>query len=144
MDYMTPSYDVYNSIQDLRIEANNFDITPTAIQLVASNQFHGLASEDPMAHLTRFMCARALFKANEVSDDAQYLLLFPFSLSGEAVKWIDSLPRHHFNTWDQLKQEFLKEYFPLMKTIKLKRRIQNFHQSPLESLSEAWKIFKAI
>lgn len=83
---MTPAYDVYNSIQSPEIEANDFEVKSTSIQLVASNQFYGLEVEDPMAHLTRFACTCALFKANGVLDNAQHLRLFPFSFSGETSK----------------------------------------------------------
>jgi hypothetical protein len=38
----------------------------------------------------------------------------------------------------------MNEFFPVTKTMKVKKQVQKFKQSPLESLGEAWRRFKTL
>ena len=70
--------------------------------------------------------------------------MFPFSVIGEAAKWLDSQDDNYFRSWAQLHKEFMNEFFPLTKTMKVRKQVQEFKQSPLESLGEAWRRFKRL
>ncbi|XP_073120471.1 uncharacterized protein [Henckelia pumila] len=65
-------------------------IVRPAVELQA--RFRGTSVEDPYAHLERFLFICDTFKVNGVTFDALRLRLFPFSLQGEAMEWLDDFP----------------------------------------------------
>nr|GFA77139.1 hypothetical protein [Tanacetum cinerariifolium] len=72
------------------INANNFELKQTLINLVQSNQFTG--RQDPHNHLRFFNKVTSTFRHPEVPNTTIKLLLFPFSLQGEARIWLDKEP----------------------------------------------------
>nr|GFC02042.1 reverse transcriptase domain-containing protein [Tanacetum cinerariifolium] len=72
------------------INANNFELKQTLINLVQSNQFIG--RHDPHNHLCFFNKVTSTFRHPEVPNTTVKLLLFPFSLEGEARFWLDKEP----------------------------------------------------
>nr|GEW39709.1 reverse transcriptase domain-containing protein [Tanacetum cinerariifolium] len=72
------------------INANNFELKQTLINLVQSNQFTG--RQDPHNHLRFFNKVTSTFRHPEVPNTTTKLLLFPFSLEGEAQTWLDKEP----------------------------------------------------
>nr|GEV56217.1 integrase, catalytic region, zinc finger, CCHC-type, peptidase aspartic, catalytic [Tanacetum cinerariifolium] len=73
-----------------QINANNFELKQTLINLVQSNQFTGI--QDPHNHLRFFNKVASTFRHPEVPNTTIKLLLFSFSLEGEARIWIDKEP----------------------------------------------------
>nr|GFA49753.1 reverse transcriptase domain-containing protein [Tanacetum cinerariifolium] len=67
------------------INANNFEFKQTLINLVPSNHFTG--RQDPHNHLRFFNKVTSTFRHPEVPNTTIKLLLFPFSLEGEARIW---------------------------------------------------------
>nr|GEZ01892.1 reverse transcriptase domain-containing protein [Tanacetum cinerariifolium] len=65
-----------------QINANNFELKQTLINLVQSNQF--TKRQDPHNHLRFFNKVTSTFRHPEVPNTTTKLLLFPFSLEGEA------------------------------------------------------------
>jgi hypothetical protein len=41
--------------------------------------------------------------------------MFPFPLRGKDKKWSLSLPNGSINSWENLKEAFIKKYYPPMK-----------------------------
>nr|GEY24651.1 hypothetical protein [Tanacetum cinerariifolium] len=78
------------------INANNFKLKQTLINLVQSNQFTG--RQDPHNHLRFFNKVTSTFRHPEVSNTTIKILLFPFSLEGEARTWLDKEPSHSILT----------------------------------------------
>nr|GEW67670.1 hypothetical protein [Tanacetum cinerariifolium] len=72
------------------INANNFELKQTLINLVQSNQFTG--RQDPHNHLPFFNKVTSTFRHPEVPNTTIKLLLFSFSLEGEARTWLDKEP----------------------------------------------------
>nr|GEU52153.1 reverse transcriptase domain-containing protein [Tanacetum cinerariifolium] len=72
------------------INANNFELKQTLINLVQSNQFTG--TQDPHNHLRFFNRVTSTFRHPEVPNTTIKLLLFSFSLEGEAQIWLDKEP----------------------------------------------------
>nr|GEX23044.1 reverse transcriptase domain-containing protein [Tanacetum cinerariifolium] len=72
------------------IIANNFELKQTLINLVQSNQITG--RQDPHNHLRFFNKVTSTFRHPEVPNTMIKLLLFPFSLEGEARIWLDKEP----------------------------------------------------
>nr|GEY90301.1 reverse transcriptase domain-containing protein [Tanacetum cinerariifolium] len=78
----------------------------------------------------------------KVSNTTIKLLLFPFSLEGEARIWLDKEPPRSILTWEDLVSKFINKFFPPSKTTYLRNEITNFLQKPNETFNEAWEHFK--
>nr|GFA78198.1 reverse transcriptase domain-containing protein [Tanacetum cinerariifolium] len=78
----------------------------------------------------------------EVPNTMIKLLLFPFSLEGEARTCLDKEPPHSILTWEDPVLKFINQFFPPYKTTYLHNEITNFLQKPNETFNEAWKHFK--
>ncbi|GJW36445.1 reverse transcriptase domain-containing protein [Tanacetum coccineum] len=81
------------------INANNFELKQPLINLVQSNKFTG--RQDPHNHLRFFNKVTSTFRHPEVPNTSIKLLLFPFSLDGEARDWLDKEPPRSILTWEQ-------------------------------------------
>ncbi|GKD12994.1 reverse transcriptase domain-containing protein [Tanacetum coccineum] len=124
------------------INANNFELKQTLINLVQSNQFTG--KQDPHNHLRFFNKVTSTFRHPEVLNTTIKLLLFPFSLEGEAQTWIDKEPPQSILTWGDLVSKFINQFFPPSKTTYLRNEITTFYQKPNETFNEAWERFKGL
>nr|GEV76358.1 putative ribonuclease H-like domain-containing protein [Tanacetum cinerariifolium] len=78
----------------------------------------------------------------EVPNTTIKLLLFSFSLEGEARIWLDKEPSRLILTWEDLVSKFINQFFPPSKTTYLWSKITNFLQKPNETFNEAWECFK--
>nr|GFB32855.1 hypothetical protein [Tanacetum cinerariifolium] len=96
------------------INANNFELKHTLINLVQSNQFTG--RQDPHNHLRFFNKVTSTFRHLEVPNTTVKLLLFTFSLEGEARIWLDKEPRRSILTWEDLVSKFINQFIPPSKT----------------------------
>nr|GEV39832.1 reverse transcriptase domain-containing protein [Tanacetum cinerariifolium] len=123
-----------------QINANNFELKQTLINLVQSIQFTG--RQDPHNHLCFFNKVTSTFRYFEVPNTIIKLLLFPFSLEGEARIWLDKEPPRSILTWEDLVLKFINQFFPPSKTTYLRNEITNFLQKPNETFNEAWERFK--
>ncbi|GJU73959.1 reverse transcriptase domain-containing protein [Tanacetum coccineum] len=122
------------------INANNFELKQPLINLVQSNKFTG--RQDPHNHLRFFNKVTLTFRHPEVPNTSVKLLLFPFSLDGEARDWLDKEPPRSILTWDDLVSKFINQYFPPSKTTYYRNEIITFYQKPNEAFNEAWELFK--
>ncbi|GJW89146.1 reverse transcriptase domain-containing protein [Tanacetum coccineum] len=84
------------------------------------------------------------FRHPKVSNTSIKLLLFPFSLEGEARTWLDKEPPRSILTWDDLISKFINQFFPPSKTTYLRNKITTFYQEPNETFNEAWERFKGL
>nr|GEX38711.1 hypothetical protein [Tanacetum cinerariifolium] len=75
----------------------------------------------------------------EVPNTTIKLLLFQFSLEGEARIWLDKEPPRSILTWEDLVSKFINQFFPPSKTTYLRNEITNFLQKPNEMFNEAWE-----
>nr|GFB88141.1 reverse transcriptase domain-containing protein [Tanacetum cinerariifolium] len=88
-----------------QINANNFELKQTLINLVQSNQF--TERQDPHNHLRFFNKVASTFRHPEVPNTTIKLLLFPFSLEEEARIWLDKEPPRSILTWEDLVSKFI-------------------------------------
>ncbi|GJV44372.1 reverse transcriptase domain-containing protein [Tanacetum coccineum] len=126
----------------IEINANNFELKQPLINLVQSNKFTG--RQDPHNHLRFFNKVTSTFRHPEVPNTSVKLLLFPFSLDGEARDWLDKEPPRSILTWDDLVSKFINQYFPPSKTTYYRNEIITFYQKPNEAFNEAWERFKGL
>nr|GEX10062.1 reverse transcriptase domain-containing protein [Tanacetum cinerariifolium] len=120
------------------INANNFELKQTLINLVQSNQFTG--RQDPHNHLRFFNKVTSTFRHPEVPNTTIKLLLFPFSLEGEAQTWLDKEPPRLILTWEDLVLKFINQFFPPSKATYLRNEIINFLQKPNETFNEECRV----
>ena len=145
MDTMLPPIRDYGRtppmIRRSVIQVNNFELKSITLQLLQGIQFHGLAHEDPNAHILNFLEVCDTAKYNGVSNDAIRLRLFSFSLKKKAKHWLISEPPNSITSWDDLSNKFLDRFFPPAKATKL--RIDNIsYQYEGESFYKVWERFK--
>ncbi|GJU77752.1 reverse transcriptase domain-containing protein [Tanacetum coccineum] len=124
------------------INANNFELKQPLINLVQSNKFTG--RQDPHNHLRFFNKVTSTFRHPEVLNTSIKLLLFPFSLDGEARYWLDKKPPRSILTWDDLVAKFINQLFPPSKTTYYRNEIITFFQKPNKTFNEAWEHFKGL
>ncbi|KAL3834043.1 hypothetical protein ACJIZ3_008779 [Penstemon smallii] len=143
-EYGTPKLDELGScIIRPTITALNFELKPVMFNMLnAAGQFGGHPSEDPHAHLMKFMMISDSFIMAGVTKEALRLMIFPYSLRDLGKDWLDSLQPQSINTWEDLTGKFLRKFFPPPKTTKLRNDILGFRQLDQESLYEAWERFK--
>nr|GEW23412.1 reverse transcriptase domain-containing protein [Tanacetum cinerariifolium] len=122
------------------INANNFELKQTLINLVQSNQFTG--RQDPHNHLHFFNKVTSTFRHPEVPNTTVKLFLFHISLEGEARIWLDKEPPRSILTWEDLVSKFINQFFPPSKTTYLRKEITNFLQKSNETFNKAWEPFK--
>ena len=68
-------------------------------------------------------------------DETQLIMVFPMSLSGTTQRWFVSLDVSRCRTWDDLAQDFLKQ-FAFNTVIDVSRReLEALRQGPKESLT---------
>nr|GEY33901.1 reverse transcriptase domain-containing protein [Tanacetum cinerariifolium] len=123
-----------------QINSNNFGFKQTLINLVQSNQF--TRRQDPHNHLRFFNKVTSTFRHPEVPNTTVKLLLFLFSLEGEARIWLDKEPSRSILTWEDLVSKFINQFFPPSKNTYLRNEITNFLQKSNKTFNEAWERFK--
>ncbi|KAL2921987.1 Protein hu-li tai shao [Bienertia sinuspersici] len=135
---------VLSSIVRPNVAATHFELKPQFIQFISQDSYAGLANENPVDHLSRFLEKCDTMKLTNVSSDAIRLRLFPFSLRDDAKEWLNDEGANKYTTWDSLAKAFLLKFFSQKKTSKLRNDISTFRQNEDESLHDAWKRFKRL
>ncbi|KAA3490711.1 Retrotransposon gag protein [Gossypium australe] len=100
--------------------------------------------EDPNQHLKWFLQLCDMFKYNAVTNKANCLRLFPFLICDNVYGWLDSQELGSITTWDELARKFIHKFFPISRTIQLRRDIANFKQFEGKNLYEVWEQFKLL
>jgi len=94
--------------------ARAIEMKPTYLTLISSQQFKGLDQEDPYTHLSTFYELTATMGFEERDTEAAYLKLFPFSLAGKAIDWLNSHPNQSLKRWSDVEEKFLQKFFPFI------------------------------
>lgn len=118
-----------------------FELSPSLINLVQAIQFSGKAIEDASMHLEDFLEIGSTINIDGIDQDIILLRLFPFSLEGRARKWFYT-NKEDINTWAKCSEAFLAKFFPIGKTVALRRKIISFQQQKTETIPEAWERFQ--
>ncbi|KAG9458347.1 hypothetical protein H6P81_002855 [Aristolochia fimbriata] len=88
---------------------SNFEIKPQILSMIQNNyQFGGLSHEDPNEHIEKFIKICDTFRFKDVTNEAVWLRIFPFTLRDRAKNWYHTLPPESIQTWDELQRKFLE------------------------------------
>ena len=68
-------------------------------------------------------------------DEAHLIMFFPMSLSGATQRWFASLDASRHRTWDDLAQEFLRQFAFNTVIDLLMRELEALRQGPKESVT---------
>nr|GEX01263.1 retrovirus-related Pol polyprotein from transposon TNT 1-94 [Tanacetum cinerariifolium] len=120
------------------ILAEQFKLKHSLINMMTTDQFFGLEKDNPHDHIRWFNKITPTIKYKDVPSFAIKLKLFPFSLAGEARRWLEKEPLRSIHTWEDLVSKFINEFFPRSRTTNLNNEISNFQQLVDESFHEAW------
>jgi hypothetical protein len=124
------------------IQAESFEVSPSLLNLITREQFGGSAQEDASMHLHDFIKICDMQKFKNVENDVLKLKLFPFSLRGKAKEWLHSLPTASIKSWDDLKEAFMKKYYPPIKILQNRNSIISFRKNENEHVAMAWERIK--
>nr|GEU55426.1 reverse transcriptase domain-containing protein [Tanacetum cinerariifolium] len=69
------------------INADHFEIKTNFLQMVQANPYHGFERENPYTHINNFKRVTSTLKFRDVSNDVIKLMMFPYSLEGNARVW---------------------------------------------------------
>nr|GFA34043.1 hypothetical protein [Tanacetum cinerariifolium] len=123
-----------------QINANNFELKQTLINLVQSNQFTG--RQDPHNHLRFFNKVTSTFRHPEVPNTTIKLLLFCFLVRRRSPNMARQGTFEINSDLGRSCVKFINQFFPPSKTTYLRNEITNFLQNPNEMFNEAWERFK--
>nr|GEV39252.1 hypothetical protein [Tanacetum cinerariifolium] len=120
------------------ILAEHFELKHSLINMMTLNQFFGLEKDNPRDHIRWFNKITSTIKYKDVPNLVIKLMLFPFSLSGAACRWLEKEPPRSILTWEYLVSKFINEFFPSSRTTNIRNEISNFQQRSDELFHEAW------
>nr|GEU54074.1 reverse transcriptase domain-containing protein [Tanacetum cinerariifolium] len=69
------------------INADHFEIKTNLLQLVQANPYHGFERENHHTHINNFKRITSTLKFRDVPNDVIKLMMFPYSLEGNARVW---------------------------------------------------------
>ena len=124
-EFSAPSTKNIHTGPTLRTNNLEFEIKPRLINMVQATPFSGKAHKDASAHLQNFLEISSTVVIKDVAQDIILLLLFPFSLVGQAKQWF-YINKDHINTWAKCSKAFLEKFFPVGNTNALRGKISNF------------------
>src|SRR4051794_3519841 len=113
-DFTNTPNDQFTSspITSPEIKADSFEVSLGLLNLIAKEQFGDSASEDASMHLHDFCEICDMKKFNYLENSIAKLKLFPFTLRGKAKECLLSLPNASINFWDDLREAYIKNYYP--------------------------------
>nr|GEU70872.1 hypothetical protein [Tanacetum cinerariifolium] len=74
----------------LEINADHFEIKTNLLQLVQVNPYHGFEKDNPHTHINNFKRITSTLKFRNVPNDVLKLIMFPYSLEGNARVWMNT------------------------------------------------------
>ncbi|CAL9018519.1 unnamed protein product [Prunus brigantina] len=104
-------------------------------------KFHGFSTEDANKHLMEFHVVCSGMRPANVNEEQVKLRAFPFTLEAKAKEWLYNLPPGSMNTWNQVKQAFLEQYFPATKAASIRKDISAIRPQHGEPFGDYYERF---
>ncbi|XP_048432231.1 uncharacterized protein LOC125473453 [Pyrus x bretschneideri] len=119
----------------------NTDQQPLCITYPNAGGGFELKSEDANKHLMEFHVVCSGMRPANVDEEQVKLRAFPFTLEAKAKEWLYNLPPGSMNTWNQVKQAFLEQYFPATKAASIRKDICAIRQQHGEPFGDYYERF---
>ncbi|GJU37102.1 hypothetical protein Tco_1185456 [Tanacetum coccineum] len=85
-----------------KTNVDHFEIKKNLLELVQANPFHGYEKENLHAHINSFKRITSTLQFRDVPNDVIKLMMFPYSLEGNARLWYEKEPPKSIFTWEDL------------------------------------------
>jgi hypothetical protein len=95
----------------LILEATEYKIKPRMIEMVASNLFRGVKTDNPYRHVERFTMLCNKVQQEGVLVDWYKWNLFSYSLADKAKRWHSLASFEVEGNWNRLVKKFVKSSF---------------------------------
>ncbi|GJR38358.1 reverse transcriptase domain-containing protein [Tanacetum coccineum] len=89
-----------------KINADHFEIKTNLLQFAQASPFHGFERDNPQTHINNFKRITLTLKFRDVPNDVIKLMMFPYSLEGNARIWYEKEPPNSILTWEDLVDTF--------------------------------------
>nr|XP_009799831.1 PREDICTED: uncharacterized protein LOC104245836 [Nicotiana sylvestris] len=113
------------------------DMNQALVQFLVDMAVNGLPHEDPQQHILNFLEINDTYITNGDTPNYMRLTLFPFSLLGEAKRWLKAEPTNSITTWNDLARKFLARFFPSDKTAMIRKSTSKKAKEPEKPVGEA-------
>ncbi|XP_070052248.1 uncharacterized protein [Nicotiana tomentosiformis] len=138
-----PNEGYASAIVPPRIRAGNIQITNVMLTLLEQcGFFTGAPNQNAYKYLKGFVDTCWGSKQTNVTEDALRLRLFPSSLRGKALEWLERMPNHWIHTWDDFAERFIAKFFSPGHMATLRDKFLAFKQEPNEPLHEIWERYR--
>nr|GEZ46493.1 reverse transcriptase domain-containing protein [Tanacetum cinerariifolium] len=123
-----------------KINADHFEMKTNLLQLVQANLYHGFERENPHTHINNFKRITSTLKFRDVPNDVNKVMMFLYSLEGNARVWYDKEPPNLILTWDDLVNKFTlpKPNLPYPSRL----NDQKFHEKATNQVEKFFQIFQ--
>jgi hypothetical protein len=137
-DYASPRCeDIKVQESDSKLEATKYEIKSKIIEMVATNPFEGMVTENPYRHIRDFTTICNTVRQEGVPDEWFKWNLFPYSLAGNAETWYSFASFEVDGNWNKLTKKFCEKFFPISKVQHLRRQVINFMKGEEEGIDQA-------
>jgi hypothetical protein len=122
------------------VNEHQYELKPHFITMLP--KFNGKENEDAYIFISEFEEVCTMLKIQHLTDDAVKLRFIPFALRDNAKKWLYSLVTNSITTWKEFITVFLKKYFSMHKTAKIRGEINQCRQKSGEPFWKYLERFK--
>ena len=126
------------------ITASSFELCPGFIAMVREQTFSGYDNENPYHHLQEFEQLCSCLSIAGMAQETLRWKLFPFSLNERSRQWYAHNVGKVNREWEELRDRFCHEFFPISRIASLWKEILDFRQDEKESLGAAWARFSQL
>ncbi|GKB88061.1 hypothetical protein Tco_0960333 [Tanacetum coccineum] len=99
------------------------------------NSFRGGPTDSVVEHISNVLEIASIFNAQE----STLVQVFPLTLEGIAKRWFEITSTKCRKSWSDLKQNFIRRFYPPAMIFKQLSEIRNFKQEDEESLFDTWE-----
>ena len=130
-DYLNPgrTYSNRSAIKLPKDDPKKSGVSLEYLLMVRQNPFRGTISEHPHDHIE--------YLEDMMDDEYNRCKLFPFSLEGDARKWLNQLPIGSLTCWKEISGTFINQFFNETRYWDVRKKISTFCKGPRESFRNA-------
>jgi hypothetical protein len=127
-----------------KLEATKYEIKSKIIEMVATNPFEGMVTENSYRHIRHFTTLCNTVRQEGVPDEWFKCNLCPYSLAGNANTWYSFASFEVEGNWNKLTKKCCEKFFPIRKVQHLRRQVITFTQGEEEGIDQAWNRFNEL